>query len=73
MCSAADSQSRICGQCCYIVHNAKNSSYFVNIQMSSTHSLLIKSVMDTPGAVLTILPQMHDRGYAGNAVILYSI
>jgi hypothetical protein len=30
-------------------------------------------VMDTPGAALSVLPQMDDRGSAGNAVILYSM
>ena len=41
--------------------------------MSSTCSPLIQSVMDTPGAALSVLPQMHDRGSAGNAFILYNM
>jgi hypothetical protein len=41
--------------------------------MSSTCSPLIQSVMDTAGAALSVLPQMHDRGSAGDTVILYNM
>jgi hypothetical protein len=45
--SAADSRSKICGQCCYMVQYIAQCQksflcWFVDIWMSSTHSLLIK-------------------------------